>query len=101
MSGCISVNSFPIKILDAPCLSQPEPNPNSLKDELDMVVVKKKATSPKTQTIIKHRIGQDSENKFVGLFSNVATITWLPIPFNRCCDFWYIVSFCTLCQQHG
>ena len=37
----ISVNIFPIKILDAPCLSQPEPNPNSLKDELDMVVVKK------------------------------------------------------------
>ena len=42
LSDCISVNSFPIKILDAPCLSQPEPNPNSLKDELDIEVVKKK-----------------------------------------------------------
>ena len=68
-------------------MSQPEPNPNSLKDELDMVVVKKKPITLKTQTIIKHRIGQHSENIFVGLFSNVATVTWLPIPYNRCCDF--------------
>ena len=62
------------KILEAPCLSQPEPNPNSLKDELDMVVVKKKATPPKTQTIIKNRRGQHSENNFVGLFSNLAVL---------------------------
>ena len=33
------------KNLEAPCLSQPEPNPNSLKDELDMVVVKKSHTT--------------------------------------------------------